>query len=339
MKLVGSSRRFFRIIVPYVITTASLLLAACGHTSRPVISPTPSFSPVLPLTTRSSTPKPLSTYAPTLREPTSSVTATPVLCDPLTADYCILDRLFYLQRPIAPPGKDTIDRGYAYGSTEGGTREAHHGVEFHNASGTPVLAAEDGTVFYAGDDKTIIFGAGLDFYGNLVIIKHQLDGVSESVHYTLYGHLSKINASIGQIVSAGDKIGEVGATGAATGSHLHFELRLDPNSYSSTINPELWLNPHPGLGVLAMRFVDSHFAFIQVQANVQYYPDPKQPFFQAWQPETYDPEVDIGNWENAVLGDIPAGSYRITYLWAGLLHERWVVVEAGKLTLAEFIVK
>jgi murein DD-endopeptidase MepM/ murein hydrolase activator NlpD len=316
----------------FVIMAASLILAACGNAATVVPSPSPSHTAPLPSAT--GTPSSTATHpsVPTF-------TATPIPCNPLTADYCVWDRHFYLQRPIAPPGNDAVDRGYAYGSTEGGTREPHHGVEFYNASGTPVLAAEDGTVFYAGNDKTVLFGAWLNFYGNLVILRHQADGAPESVHYTLYGHLSKIDVSVGQIVSAGDKIGEVGATGAATGSHLHFELRLDPQGYGSTINPELWLVPHPGDGILAMRFVDSQFAFVQVQANVQYYPDPNGTFTQAWQPETYDPELYNGNWENAVLGDLLAGSYRITYLWAGVLYERWVEVQPGKLTLAEFIVK
>jgi hypothetical protein len=88
-----------------------------------------------------------------------------------------------------------------------------------------------------------------------------------------------------------------------------------------------------------MRFVDSHFAFIQVQDNVQYYPDPKGALTRAWQPEPYNPELYNVNWENAVLGDLPAGSYRITYLWAGVLYERWVEIQAGRLTRAEFIVK
>jgi murein DD-endopeptidase MepM/ murein hydrolase activator NlpD len=312
-----------------------LLLAACSSGVTPA-TPLPSPTIVLPTATNTSSP----TSAPTfISSQQGTSTPTPVPCDPLKADYCILKRIFYLQRPIAPPGTDTIDRGYAYGSTEGGTREPHHGVEFYNATGTPVLAAADGTVFYAGDDKTVRFGAWLNFYGNLVILRHQVDGAPESVRYTLYGHLSKINVSVGQIVYANEKIGEVGASGAAIGSHLHFELRSDPQGYGSTINPELWLVPHPGEGVLTMRFVDSQHAFVQIQANVQYYPDSKGTFTQAWQPEAYNPELDNDNWENAVLGDLPAGSYRITYLWAGVLHERWVEIQPGRLTLAEFVVK
>ena len=317
----------------YVLIAASLILAACGNVNMPIPSP----SPTLGIPTASKTFTPTST--PTLLSAQQgTITPTLVPCDPLKA-YCVVNQDFYLQRPIAPPATDTIDRNYAYGSTEGHTREPHHGVEFYNATGTPVLAAADGTVFYAGDDKTVRFGATLNFYGNLVILQHQMDGAPESVHYTLYGHLSKINVLIGQTVHAGEEIGEVGATGAAIGSHLHFELRSEPKAYASTINPELWLIPHPGEGVLALRFVDSHEVFVQVQVNVQYYPDPKGTFTRAWQPELYNPELDNVNWENAVLGDLPAGSYRITYLWAGVLYERWVEIQPGRLTLAEFIVK
>jgi murein DD-endopeptidase MepM/ murein hydrolase activator NlpD len=268
--------------------------------------------------------------------PSPTFTATPVPCNPLADDYCIQDGHFVLQRPIVPPADDKVDRGYAYGSTLGGTREPHHGVEFYNGSGTPVLAAADGTVTYAGDDRTVRYGLENGFYGNLIVLKHDLPGTTI---YTLYGHLSRIDVAAGQTVTAGEQIGKVGSTGWAVGSHLHFEVRTDPQDYGSTVDPELWILPHAGNGVLAMRFDDGQGQFVRVEPNVQYYPDPNGAFTQAWQPEPYDPEVFDGNWENVLLGDIPAGRYRITYLWAGVLYERWVEVQTGKLTLVEFLVE
>ncbi|MBI4732027.1 MAG: hypothetical protein HY781_07875, partial [Chloroflexi bacterium] len=136
------------------------------------------------------------------------------------------------------------------------------------------------------------------------------------------------------------KIAEVGASGSAIGSHLHFEVRLDPQEYASTVNPELWLLPLPGTGVLSMRIVDETGQFVQAYPNVQYYPDPNAAFAQAWQPEVYPAELlKEYNWENVVLGNLPAGQFRITYLWEGVLYERWVEIQPGKLTRAEFIVK
>ena len=165
---------------------------------------------------------PLSTDTPTpTATPTSVVTLTPsVTCDP-AEDYCIEAGHFFLDRPITLPGTDTIDRGYPYGSTEGGTRDPHHGVEFYNASGTPVLAAADGLVVVAGDDSQTIYAIHPNSYGNIIVLEHHFTGIALPV-FTVYGHLSKIEVQAGQTVRSGDRIGEVGATGAAIGSHLHF---------------------------------------------------------------------------------------------------------------------
>jgi hypothetical protein len=243
--------------------------------------------------------------------------------------------LFIFQRPVRAPAVEAVDRGYVYGSTANGVREPHHGVEFYNGSGTPVLAAADGEVFYAGDDRTVVYGLEVGFYGELIILQHDLP---DGTIYTLYGHLSRIGVTAGQIVTAGEQIGEVGATGWAVGSHLHFEVRADADDYSTTLNPELFLAPHPGTGVLAMRFVNSDSRFVEVEPSIQFFPDPGGAITQAWQLRTYDPELHGGNWENAVLGDLPAGDYRITYLWSGIWYERWVEVEGGGLTRAEFVV-
>jgi murein DD-endopeptidase MepM/ murein hydrolase activator NlpD len=260
---------------------------------------------------------------------------TPVLCDPAAINFCISDGTFLLQRPIQPPGNDMVDRGYAYGSTEQGTRQPHHGVDLYNATGVPVLAAAAGTVFYAGNDLSLRFGPQLDFYGNLIVLAHSLPG---RTLYTLYGHLSKLDVTTGMSVQAGEKIGEVGSTGIAIGSHLHFEVRLYPQDYNSTLDPELWLNPELGTGVLAIRLVNHAGVFQSTPLDIQYYPDPNGAFTQSWQPEIYPPEMDQGNnWENALLADLLPGSYRITILWQGAWLSRWVTLETGKLTQTEFI--
>jgi Peptidase family M23 len=264
---------------------------------------------------------------------TSTYTITQNPCNPSSAEFCIVEGTFLLQRPILPPGTDTVDRSYPYGSTAGGRRDPHHGVEFYNGSGTPVMAAADGTVYFAGNDSTSKFCPRTNFYGKLIILEHHL---TDTVIYTLYAHLSKIEVSDGQSIRAGEKIGEVGASGSAIGSHLHFEVRLVPNDYNSTLNPELWLIPLPETGVLAMRFMDEIGRSVIVQSNVQYFLDTSSTPVQAWQPEPYAPEISQGNnWENALLGDLPAGQYRISYLWEGVLYERWVEIQSSKLTLVQ----
>lgn len=94
----------------------------------------------------------------------------------------------------------------------------HKGIDIEALSGTPIKAAYDGEVVEADMEAT---------YGNYVKIKH-VDGL-----HTLYAHCSKLLVSKGQKVKKGDIIAEVGATGAADGPHLHFEVRKD----NSAVNP------------------------------------------------------------------------------------------------------
>jgi murein DD-endopeptidase MepM/ murein hydrolase activator NlpD len=272
-----------------------------------------------------------------------AATVTPAACSPESTNYCVVDAFFVFQIPIAPPGTDTIDRYYPYGGTEGGTRDPHHGVEFYNASGTPVLAAANGTVYFAGNDKSQFFSPWANFYGKLIILKHALPGTPFGTLFTIYAHLSKEDVSTGQSVTTGEKIGEVGSSGSAEGSHLHFEVRYEPNEYTSTLNPELWLVPHPGNGTLAIVVTDNNGKIILQNFNVQYYPDRNNPATKAFDVNSYAPEtVNPRNpwWgESATLGDQPAGWYRITFLWAGAWIERWIEIQPGKLTRVAFMVK
>ena len=161
--------------------------------------------------------------------------------------------------------------------------------------------------------------------------------------YTLYAHLSKIEVSAGQKVMAGEKIGEVGMTGTASGSHLHFEVRKDPDDYDSTLNPELWLIPLPGTGALAFQFLNAKGEVIHpVEPRVQFFPDRTLPSVRDYYPEVYafTPPIPTSPFkENAALGDLAAGHYRITFEWAGILYERWVDIQPGKLTRVSFTVK
>ncbi|EMI66789.1 LysM peptidoglycan-binding domain-containing M23 family metallopeptidase [Leptospira noguchii] len=81
------------------------------------------------------------------------------------------------------------------------------------------MAAEEGTPVYASADGEVSFSNKKGGYGNLIILGHKLG------YETLYGHLSSISVRPGEKVRKGQKIGEVGQTGRATGNHLHFEVR------------------------------------------------------------------------------------------------------------------
>jgi peptidoglycan hydrolase-like protein with peptidoglycan-binding domain len=88
----------------------------------------------------------------------------------------------------------------------------HPGIDYPAPSGAPVRAAGRGRVVFAGWDS--------GGYGNLVVVEHP-QGVR-----SMYAHLSRFAVRTGQSVVAGSLVGAVGATGFATGPHLHFELRL-----------------------------------------------------------------------------------------------------------------
>ena len=90
--------------------------------------------------------------------------------------------------------------------------KAHLGTDFAASTGTPARTVGDGVVEFAGVQNG---------YGNVIFIKHANN------RETVYAHLSQINVQRGQSVSQGQTIGLVGATGWATGPHLHFEVRVN----------------------------------------------------------------------------------------------------------------
>ncbi|MDF4252397.1 transglycosylase family protein [Streptomyces sp. WMMB303] len=114
----------------------------------------------------------------------------------------------------------------AYRATGGSWSSGHHtGVDFPVGTGTSVEAVTSGTVVSAG------WGGA---YGYQVVLRHR-DG-----KYSQYGHLSAISVRSGQAVRTGQRLGRSGATGNATGPHLHFEVRTGPG-YGSDINPLAYL--------------------------------------------------------------------------------------------------
>lgn len=112
-----------------------------------------------------------------------------------------------------------------YGEQRSGHTHAGIDIDGYGCDGSPVVAAASGTVI------TSSYSGG---YGNYVVIDHG------SGYSTLYAHLSGNAVSSGQYVSAGQTIGYLGASGNASGTHCHFEIRIN----GSTTDPEAWF---PGL--------------------------------------------------------------------------------------------
>ena len=104
----------------------------------------------------------------------------------------------------------------------GSSFEFHTGQDIDALYGTPVMAAANGTVTFAGWQNG---------YGQLVVIDHG-DGLT-----TRYGHLSEIDAVVNQPITRGTLLGHVGSTGRSTGPHLHYEIRID----DKPINPRPYL--------------------------------------------------------------------------------------------------
>lgn len=100
-----------------------------------------------------------------------------------------------------------------------GETRMHQGIDIDAPAGSPIWAATDGVVTFAGERGG---------FGKLVILDHG-DGVE-----TYYAHQQRIDVSVGDQVAAGHQLGLVGSTGRSTGPHLHFEVRVE----GSPVNPE-----------------------------------------------------------------------------------------------------
>lgn len=124
----------------------------------------------------------------------------------------------------ACPTDGTITSSYGVRrSPINGYQTMHRGLDLGAPEGTPIRAMWAGQVVYAGRSKG---------YGNFIVIQHR------GGWKTRYAHASTLFVSRGQIVQRGEIIGQVGATGRATGNHLHVEVK---KGYR-TLNPEkiLW---------------------------------------------------------------------------------------------------
>ena len=129
-----------------------------------------------------------------------------------------------------PLAAHTITAGWYYSDGK-----LHRAIDLRAAVGTPVYAAEDGTVDWvqAWDGRST---SGDQSYGNLVRIRHA--DYNGGKLQTLYAHLKESKVKYGQTVNEGELIGYSGNTGNSTGPHLHFEVRLN----GTRCNPLNWLD-------------------------------------------------------------------------------------------------
>ncbi len=220
---------------------------------------------------------------------------------------------FYFARPI---GADQVNwplADYRYGGVFL-PEVVHTGVDIPAPKGTPVLAAGSGKVAWTGYGLYTLKEDFNDPYGLAVAIRHDFGYQGETL-FTVYGHLNEVFVAKGQYVQGGEVIGKVGDTGQTTGVHLHFEIRIGKNNFFGSRNPELWLAPPEGWGVLAARLMGTNGLLLYGQEIQVHSFDSGQ----YWTVKSYskgstnsDPYYN----ENLVIGDLPAGNYEvwITYL-------------------------
>ena len=160
------------------------------------------------------------------RFPTRRLRVAPVYVEPpaaeverIAADSARLDALFKTMTGQSLPGRFKVPIAAAPQNTfgarsifNGQPRSPHAGVDFRAPSGTPIVAPGAGVIVLTDD---------LFFTGRTVAIDHGLGLIS------VLAHMSKIVVRVGDTVRLGDAVGAVGATGRATGPHLHWSVRLN----------------------------------------------------------------------------------------------------------------
>jgi murein DD-endopeptidase MepM/ murein hydrolase activator NlpD len=218
---------------------------------------------------------------------------------------------FYLDRPIGVDAVNWPLPEYRYGYVESETENPHTGVDIDAALHTPILAAADGKVIFAGYGLALGKGNTKDPYGLAVVIRHNFSFEGQSI-LTVYAHMEKILVKEGQNVQTGETIGNVGITGNTTGPHVHFEVRLEKDGTYTIQNPELWMAPPLNSGLLVGQIKDNYGSFlagreIRVKSLNS---------GESWTIYTYASQImhnDAYYKENLVLGDLPAGEYEITF--------------------------
>lgn len=242
-----------------------------------------------------------------------------------------------LRRPveIADDRVHWIDRTYAYGSTQFDRRPVHLGVEFVNERNTPVFAAKRGRVVFAGDDSEVMLGPQLDYYGNVVVLAHDLFSLAGQRVFSLYGHLELVEVEAGQEVEDQARIGRVGSSGVAIGPHLHFEVRVgNPFDHRQTRNPELWLQHYVNHGMVVGSLRNQAGEPLLGRRLTLWSEQERRDVFSYGGDEVNSDPV----WrENFTAGDLPEGEYEIVVSdETGLvLHQEVVQVEAYRATVVE----
>jgi murein DD-endopeptidase MepM/ murein hydrolase activator NlpD len=215
---------------------------------------------------------------------------------------------------------------YPYGTNGNGQYLWHFGIDIQSFQGQPIVAVGDGRVVHAGPDTTAQtqLGPWTNFYGQAVLIEHHQRWDNRPV-YTLYGHVSRVLVGVGQEIKAGQPIALVGGLGVATGPHLHLEVRVGGTTYYDARNPDLWVRPDPGYGVIAGRVVDYQNFLVPVQlVTLHRANESKRSWRQIFTYPDHEVKSDDKRVETFTFADVPAGQYLLKTTFDG--HQLMVPV-------------
>lgn len=251
---------------------------------------------------------------------------------------------FYFSNPIAAYDIDPAYSPYGYGDVFF-EDVVHTGIDIPGDIGTPVLAVGDGKIIYAGFG---VYRGGSDVfddpYGKAVVIEHSFGYQGEPL-FTLYAHLSEILVIEGQAVTTGDQIGLMGETGKTTGPHLHFEVRVGKNEYFSTWNPDLWISPPQGWGILVGQILTFEGRPLEQQTVYLYrigeQGSQDEPTNRLWISKSYQNQAinsDPYYKENLTIANIPAGTYivSIPVTYIGFSYYDEIEIRPGQVTFFKF---
>lgn len=336
-------------IKPRVRTLALIAVSAVAAACVPGKSLPPESAPTIKAPATQASPGPSSTAVPSSGQP-GAVAPTPMQFafptpgpDPVSAwrppPYAVPLAIrpedhFYFLRPIPSGNVNWPHPFYRYGGTFFGEESIHTGVDLDAPRGTPVLAAGSGQVITVGYGLYSGIQNPNDPYGLAVSIRHDF-GYRGQVLYTAYAHLQDAQVWVGQRVEAGQQIGTVGDTGNADGAHLHFEVRLGQDEYFTSRNPELWMVPPEGWGVLAGRVMDSNGRPLAEQlVQIRSLETDKRWEVWAYALDTVHPDDTYG--ENFVISDLPAGPYEVRIDYAGRPYTAQLLLVPGQTNFLTF---
>jgi murein DD-endopeptidase MepM/ murein hydrolase activator NlpD len=343
---------------------SSIFLAACGLTLTPEISTTttkpieitntvpesiptlppentriqPTETPLPPVASETSIPRPTVTFGATqLFFPTVIPAEGAEYRPPLYPTPWALMPFdhFYFAAPIAANYPSDPIWDYRYGGIYFGPDVIHTGIDLPAPRGAEVLAAGPGTIVWAGIGLYSGSTYNLkDPYGLAVAIRHDF-GYKGQRLYTVYAHMEEVDVIVGQWVGTGDVVGHVGSTGMTTGPHLHFEVRLGENDFWQTRNPELWISPPQGYGVLAGRVMSTYGERLDSYlVMLKSLDTEKQYSVYTYGPLTVNSDAYYN--ENLVLGNLPAGIYELNIPYAALNRKINIQILPGQITYFTF---